>query len=59
MIQYASRFVKAQADGSNPKVFDAFNGLMTNMSVARKLFRLFKSLMEYQKIRQLLKGDTP
>ena len=32
---------------------------MTNMSVARKLFRLFKSLMEYQKIVQLLKGDLP
>ena len=59
MIQYAARFIKAQAEGSNPQVFDAFNGLMTNMSVARKLFRLFKSLMEYQKIRQLLKGDTP
>ena len=29
------------------------------MSIARKLFRLFKSLMEYQKIKLLLKGDLP
>jgi hypothetical protein len=47
MIQYGSRIIKDQADGKNPKVFDAFNGLMNNMSIARKLFRLFKSMMEY------------
>jgi hypothetical protein len=50
MIQYGSRVIKANAEGKNPAIHDAFSGLMNNMSIARKLFRLFKSLMEWQKI---------
>ena len=34
----------------------AFKGLFENMSVARKLFRLFKSLNEYQTIKGYLTG---
>jgi len=32
--------------------------LIANMGTARKLFRLFKSLMEYKKIMALLKNST-
>ena len=59
MIQYGSRFIKYQAEGRNKTVFDAFNGLFANMSVARKLFRLFKSFNEYVKIKTLAKQDIP
>jgi len=59
MIQYGSRFIKYQAEGRNKTVFDAFNGLFANMSVARKLFRLFKSFNEYVKIKGLAKQDIP
>ena len=33
--------------------------LVENMSVARKLFRLFKSFNEYVKIKNILKEETP
>ena len=66
MIQYASRFIKYNAQGKNENVHKAFDGLfgklflflcsltelfaIANMGTARKLFRLFKSFNEYVKI---------
>lgn len=58
MIQYASRFLKFQFEGSNEALFTSFNGLFTNMSTARKLFRLFKSFNEYVKIKGIMKEET-
>merc|ERR1740124_1835283 len=58
MIQYLARFLKFQCEGTNEALFEAFNGLFTNMSTARKLFRLFKSFMEYKKIMTFLKNET-
>ena len=40
-------------------MYDAFNGLFGNMSTARKLFRLFKSFNEYQKIRNFINTPRP
>eukprot|EP00351_Strombidinopsis_sp_SopsisLIS2011_P005882 CAMPEP_0116876860 /NCGR_PEP_ID=MMETSP0463-20121206/8725_1 /TAXON_ID=181622 /ORGANISM="Strombidinopsis sp, Strain SopsisLIS2011" /LENGTH=148 /DNA_ID=CAMNT_0004523733 /DNA_START=170 /DNA_END=616 /DNA_ORIENTATION=+ len=54
MIQYASRILKFAFEGNNEALFIAFKGLMENMSVARKLFRLFKSFNEYIKIKGFL-----
>jgi hypothetical protein len=59
MIQYLCRFLKFQFEGNNEALFTAFNGLFTNMSTARKLFRLFKSFNEYVKIKGILKDDLP
>jgi peroxin-11B len=53
-IQYASRFITWTTLTSNPEVSKRFNGLFVGMRDARKLFRLFKSINEYQKITQLL-----
>ena len=39
-----------QRKGNNEQLAKQFEGLFTSMRDARKLFRLFKSLMEYQKI---------
>ena len=55
MIQYASRFMKHQTEGRNETLSLAFKGLFENTSVARKLFRLFKSFNEYITIRGYLK----
>ena len=52
MIQYASKFIKYQA-ASNANIASAFGGLGDNMSVARKLFRLFKFFNEYVKVTQI------
>ena len=59
MIQYASRFIKYNAEGKNEVIFLAFKGLFENMSVARKLFRLFKSFNEYVKIKGIMKQELP
>lgn len=82
MIQYASRFIKFQATGSNDTVAKSFDGLfckwsikeqthlskwliwtslqfVENMSVARKLFRLFKFFNEYVKILAIKGGKLP
>ena len=37
----------------------AFDGLFSNMGVARKLFRLFKSFNEYVKITMIRAGKLP
>ena len=58
MIQYASKFIKFQAAG-NDTVVKAFGGLGDNMSVARKLFRLFKFFNEYVKITVIQAGKLP
>ena len=52
MIQYASKFIKYQA-ANNANIASAFGGLGDNMSVARKLFRLFKFFNEYVKVTQI------
>lgn len=54
-IQYACRFLKFHAEAKGNK--DAalkFNGLFVAMRDARKLFRLFKSINEYQKLMEIL-----
>ena len=58
MIQYASKFIKYQA-ANNANIASAFGGLGDNMSVARKLFRLFKFFNEYVKIIQINAGKLP
>jgi len=58
MIQYASKFIKHNAEG-NDKIVSAFGGLGDNMSVARKLFRLFKFFNEYVKITVIAAGKLP
>ena len=58
MIQYASKFIKFQAAAS-PDIAMAFGGLGDNMSVARKLFRLFKFFNEYVKMTVISAGKLP
>ena len=58
MIQYACKFIKYQATG-NANIVNAFGGLGDNMSVARKLFRLFKFFNEYVKITMIQAGKLP
>eukprot|EP00352_Strombidinopsis_acuminata_P009404 CAMPEP_0176358090 /NCGR_PEP_ID=MMETSP0126-20121128/15284_1 /TAXON_ID=141414 ORGANISM="Strombidinopsis acuminatum, Strain SPMC142" /NCGR_SAMPLE_ID=MMETSP0126 /ASSEMBLY_ACC=CAM_ASM_000229 /LENGTH=144 /DNA_ID=CAMNT_0017712067 /DNA_START=38 /DNA_END=472 /DNA_ORIENTATION=- len=58
MIQYLSRILKYWFEGNNESLFIAFKGLMENMSVSRKLFRLFKSFNEYIKIKGFLKDPN-
>ena len=61
VIQYASRMMKhkAVAEG-NKEAALRFDGLFVGMRNARKLFRLFKSINEYQKLVDILgkKGNT-
>ena len=55
-IQYGFRLLMHIQNGRNNKeLAQKFKGLFEGMRDARKLFRLFKSLMEYQKIQQLMK----
>lgn len=54
-IQYGSRLIMHSQKGKDDKLALRFKGLFEGMRDARKLFRLFKSLMEYQKIQALLK----
>ena len=53
-IQYLCRILKYQTMNSNKELSQRFNGLFVGMRDARKLFRLFKSVNEYQKIVGLL-----
>mmetsp|Transcript_17445 Transcript_17445/g.19600 ORF Transcript_17445/g.19600 Transcript_17445/m.19600 type:complete len:225 (+) Transcript_17445:19-693(+) len=54
-IQYASRYLKWYLEGKdNEDLKGRFTGLFNNMKVARKLFRLFKSVNEYKKIMDIL-----
>lgn len=60
-IQYASRMLKYKAtiEGNKESALK-FDGLFVGMRNARKLFRLFKSINEYQKLVEILgkKGST-
>eukprot|EP00347_Sterkiella_histriomuscorum_P005562 403356134 len=58
-IQYASRIIKYSQAGKNDKLAAKFQGLFEGMRDARKLFRLFKSIVEYQKITQIQKQKLP
>lgn len=49
--------MKYQFDGNNEVLKVAFAGLLENMSVARKLFRLFKTLNEYVKMKGIMNQD--
>ncbi|KAL4493142.1 hypothetical protein ABPG72_003227 [Tetrahymena utriculariae] len=54
-IQYASRFLKWHfTNTENKELATRFNGLFNGMKDARKLFRLFKTINEIQKIQELL-----
>ncbi len=57
-IQYLCRLLKHSTKDSNKELSQRFHGLFVGMSQARKLFRLFKSVNEYQKIVNLLKSPT-
>ena len=54
MIQYFSRFSMYATKDSNDELSKKFKGMFENMRDARKLFRLFKTLNEYHKLRQIL-----
>jgi len=56
-IQYGSRILKWYLDGKNSDLQGRFAGLFENMKTARKLFRLFKSVNEYQKLQDILQKD--
>lgn len=57
-IQYASRILKFYYEGKDEDLYARFNGLFDHMKNARKLFRLFKTLNEYQKFMEIIsKGD--
>lgn len=58
-IQYGSRIIKYQTADSNKQLAAKFQGLFEGMRDARKLFRLFKSIVEYQKIQQLAAQKAP
>ena len=59
MVQEAARFMRHRTEGKNEAHATAFRGLFENMSIARKLFKLFRSFNEYITIRDFLKGDAP
>jgi len=58
VIQYGSRIVKYQ-QADNKELAAKFQGLFEGVRDARKLFRLFKSIVEYQKIQQLAAQKAP
>eukprot|EP00743_Colponemidia_sp_Colp-15_P003585 GILK01003867.1.p1 GENE.GILK01003867.1~~GILK01003867.1.p1 ORF type:complete len:267 (+),score=40.56 GILK01003867.1:43-801(+) len=60
VLQYGSRFIAWYLLTSNPDMSKRFSGLMVGMRDARKLFRLFKSVNEYQKVMMTAmgKGDS-
>lgn len=59
VIQYASRFVAWYfRERGNRVVSERFEGLFVGMSQARKLFRLFKTVQEYQKFIDLFNGKS-
>ncbi|CAI2376501.1 unnamed protein product [Moneuplotes crassus] len=53
-VQYGARVVKWYLEGKDEELKARFTGLFNNMKTARKLFRLFKSVNEYQKIMNIL-----
>jgi len=55
VIQFGSRYCKVLAEGKDKDTKQMFANLQGSMADARKLFRLLKSLLEYQKIQKLLK----
>lgn len=57
MIQYGSRIIKYNAEGNNETIHNSFNALFSNMSNARKLFRLFKYFNEWVKAKQIMKDE--
>ena len=58
-IQYACRFLKYHAEQKGDKDMALkLNGLFSGMRDARKLFRLFKSINEYQKLLEILKKGS-
>jgi hypothetical protein len=57
LIQYQSRFWKTVVGKSgNKELASRIEMLFKNMQTARKLFRLFKGLNEYQKIMTMLEN---
>lgn len=60
-IQYGARMLKHKATmESNKEAALKFDGLFVGMRNARKLFRLFKTINEYQKLVEILgkRGNT-
>ena len=53
-IQYLSRLIVWGTKGTNPETAEKFDKLFKQMADARKLFRLFKWVNEYQKIVDML-----
>jgi hypothetical protein len=55
--QYQARFWMSVLEKSNPELSSKAKILFVNMRTARKLFRLYKTINEYQKFMELL--DSP
>eukprot|EP00744_Colponema_vietnamica_P002357 GILI01003713.1.p1 GENE.GILI01003713.1~~GILI01003713.1.p1 ORF type:complete len:275 (+),score=90.58 GILI01003713.1:78-827(+) len=58
VFQYGSRFLAYALLTKNPDLAKRFAALFVGMRDARKLFRLFKSVNEYQKLSQVLGQKT-